>query len=191
MRLAITLLAAAALVAPVGAQEVDRSQINRIIDEGFNRSEVMETAHHLTDRIGGRMTNSPQMRQAEAWTQQRFREWGLSNVHAEGFPFGRGWSINRASARMTSPRVVKLGIIPVAWTPPTNGTLTAPIIIAPMDEEEDFAKWRARLAGKIVLVSQPDTGSEPGEAPFERLSGEALGKLDEYRQPTYSPAAIQ
>jgi hypothetical protein len=191
MRLTLAILAAAALIAPASAQEADRGQINRIIDEGFNRSEVMETAHHLTDRIGGRMTNSPQMRQAEAWTQQRYREWGLGNVHAEGYPFGRGWSINRASARMTTPRVVELGIIPVAWTPATNGTLTAPIVVAPLSKEEDFAKWRGKLAGKIVLVSQPDTGSEPGEAPFERLSGEALGKLDEYRQPTYSPVAIE
>ncbi len=191
MRFVAAALIASLIVSPAAAQDVDRGQINRIIDEGLNRSEVMETAHHLTDRIGGRMTNSPQMRQAEAWTQQRFREWGLSNVHAEGFPFGRGWSINRASARMLSPRVIELGIIPVAWTPPTNGTISAPIVVAPIDEEEDFAKWRGKLSGKIVLVSQPDTGSEPKEPPFKRLTSEDLGKLDEYRQPTYSPAAIE
>ena len=191
MRLIVAALASVSLALPAAGQEVDLGQVNRIIDEGLNRSEVMETAHHLTDRIGGRMTNSPQMRQAEAWTQQRFREWGLTNVHAEGFPFGRGWSINRASARMTSPRVVELGIIPVAWTPPTSGTLSAPIVVAPLEKEADFAKWRGKLSGRIVLVSRPDAGSEPGEAPFKRLSAEDLGKLDQYRQPSHSPAAIE
>ena len=72
MRLALALLAAVstaaiALSAPAAAQ-VDRSTVNRILDEGMNRSEVMETAAHLSDRIGGRMTNSPAMREAERWT---------------------------------------------------------------------------------------------------------------------------
>src|SRR5690349_11298716 len=114
MRLLTVLLLSApiVLVQPAAAQQVDRTQINRVLDEGMNRSEVMETAAYLTDRIGGRMTNSPQMRQAERWTQQRFRDWGLSNVRAEGFEFGRGWSINRSSARMTAPRVLELRSIP-------------------------------------------------------------------------------
>ena len=191
MRHSLAAAAALFIAVPGTAQEVDRSQINRIINEGLNQSEVMETAAHLTDRIGGRMTNSPQMREAERWTQQRFRDWGLSNVQAEPFRFGRGWSIVRSSARMTAPRVLELGIIPIAWTPPTNGALSAPIVVAPIDEEEDFAKWRGKLSGRIVLVNQPDTGSEPKEVPFQRLSGEELGKLDEYKQPTYSPAAIE
>ena len=124
MKRALLLAAAAAcLSVPAAAQENDRTAINRILDEGMNRSEVMETAHYLTDRIGGRLTNSPQMREAERWTQQRFRDWGLSNVRAEGFEFGRGWSIVSASARMTAPRDKLLGVIPVAWTPGTNGTI--------------------------------------------------------------------
>ena len=65
MRLALALLAAvstASIAIPAAAQQADRGQMNRILDEGMNRSEVMETAAHLTDRIGGRLTNSPAMR---------------------------------------------------------------------------------------------------------------------------------
>jgi hypothetical protein len=185
------LLSAALLAHPApAAEEVDRAQVNRILDEGMNRSEVMETVAYLTDRIGGRMTNSPQMREAESWTQQRFRDWGLRNVRAEAFEFGRGWSIIASSARMTAPRAKTLTIIPVAWTPPTNGTLRAGIVVAPMKEERDFDKWRGKLSGRIVLVSHPGAGSEPGEAPFLRLSDDELRKLDVYQQPTYSPAAV-
>jgi hypothetical protein len=187
---AFLLLAAAMAVTSASAEEPDRVQINRIVDEGMNRSEVMATVAYLTDRIGGRMTNSPQMRQAESWTQQRFRDWGLRNVHAEPFEFGRGWSIVASSARMTAPRVKTLTAIPVAWTPATGGTLSAGIVVAPMKEERDFDKWRGKLAGRIVLDTHPGTGSEPGEAPFQRLGDDDLRKLDTYQQPTYSPAAI-
>jgi carboxypeptidase Q len=170
--------------------EVDNATINRIIDEALNRSEIPHTAEYLTDRIGGRMTNSPQMRAAEKWTQAQFRGWSLANVRAEGFDFGRGWSIERIEARMITPRVAVMRAIPVAWTPGTPGTITAPVIVAPLKRERDFEKWKGQLKGKIVLVSDPGEGSEPDQAPFRRLSDEDLGKLDTYVQPTRSEAAI-
>ncbi|MFW8696161.1 hypothetical protein, partial [Mesorhizobium japonicum] len=84
------------------------------------------------------------------WAQAQFRSYGLSNVRAEGFEFGRGWSIVRASARMTAPRPLDLRVIPVAWTPSTNGTISAGVVVAPLSKVEDFDKWRGKLAGKIV-----------------------------------------
>ncbi len=193
MKPALALAAASilALAAPAAAQEVSRTELNRILDEGMNRSEVMETAAWLTDRIGGRLTNSPQMRAAEAWAQQRFRALGLSNVRAEGFEFGRGWSIVSSSARMTAPRLKTLTVIPVAWTPGTNGTISSGIVVAPIDEVEDFDKWRGKLAGRIVLVTQPGTGSEPTEPAFKRLTDEDLKKADAYQMPNYSPADVE
>ena len=173
------------------AQEATRTQINTILDEGMNRSDVMETAAYLTDRIGGRLTNSPQMRAAEAYAQQRFRAIGLSDVRAEPFDFGRGWSIVASSARMTAPRDRKLTVIPVAWTPGTNGPISAPVVAAQLDKVEHFEKHRGKLAGKIVLVSHPGTGSEPTEPAFKRLTSEELSKADTYQQPNYSPATIE
>lgn len=193
MRLAPLLLTACLalpLTAPAAAQ-TERTVINRVLDEGMNRSEVMATAAHLTDRIGGRLTNSPAMREAERWTQQRFRDWGLANVRAEGFEFGRGWSIVSASARMLAPRVLALRSIPVAWTPPTDGAVSAPVIVAPMDEVEDFARWRGRLRGRIVMVTQPTAPRDPTDPPFRRLTGEQLTERNTYQQPNYSPQAIE
>jgi carboxypeptidase Q len=174
---------------PAGAQQVD--DLNRIIDQGLNHSQVMQTAAQLMDGIGARLTNSPQMRQAEAWAQQQFKSWGLRNVRKDGFVFGRGWSIASSSVRMTAPRVMQLTAIPVAWTPSTGGTITAQIVVAPMKRERDFEPWRGKLAGKIVLVTLPDDGSEPGDPPFRRLSEDDIAKLDRYRQPDYDPASIE
>ncbi|QYC09768.1 M20/M25/M40 family metallo-hydrolase [Brevundimonas nasdae] len=190
-RLLAFVSAAALLATPVMAQSVDRVAVNNIIDQGLNHSQVMQNAAYLTDRIGGRMTNSPQMRQAEQWAQAQFRSYGLSNVRAEGFEFGRGWSIVRASARMTAPRPLDLRVIPVAWTPSTNGTISAGVVVAPLSKVEDFDKWRGQLSGKIVMVSLPGTGSEPTEPAFRRLTAAELADRNAYVQPQYSPAAIQ
>src|SRR6185312_17174781 len=83
---------------------VERSIGNSIADEGFNHSEIADTAEYLDDQIGGRLTNSPAMRRAERWTAGKFSAWGLKNVRAEPFDFGRGWWIEAAHIRMVSPR---------------------------------------------------------------------------------------
>ena len=189
-RLLAFVSAAALLATPVAAQSVDRVAVNGIIDQGLNHSQVMQTAAWLTDRIGGRMTNSPQMREAERWSQQQFRDWGLSNVRAEGFEFGRGWSIVRSSARMTAPRPIELRAIPVAWTPSTNGVISAGVVVAPISEVEDFDKWRGKLSGRIVMLSQPDTGSEPSEPAFRRWTDAELRERNVYVQPQHSPMAM-
>ncbi len=182
------LLATCLIATPLAAQSVDRDAVNRIVDEATTRSQVMPIAQHLTDRIGPRLPNSPAMRQAEAWTEAKFREWGLT-ASKEGFDFGRGWSIQRSSVRMVTPRPIQLTAIPIAWTPGTNGTLTAPVIVAPIAKEDDFADWRGKLSGRIVMVTRPDDGSEPGEAPFRRLTSEDLAKADSWREPVYDPAS--
>lgn len=188
-RYLLAAIATIAVVAPVQSQ-VAPSATARIIDEGMNHSQVMATAQHLSDVIGPRMTNSPGMRKAESWTAEKFSEWGLKNVRREGFDFGRGWWIERSSVRMVSPRPIQLTAIPIAWTPATQSALTAPVIVAPMKTARDFAKWRGKLAGKIVLVSEPGTGDEPDAPAFQRLSDEDLVKLDTYEQDKYDPAEL-
>jgi carboxypeptidase Q len=165
--------------------------INRIADAGFNHSEVTDTAAYLADQIGGRMTNSPAMRRAERWTQERFRQWGLQDVHTEAFDFGRGWWIESSHVRMVAPRALELRGIPVAWTPATQGSLTAPIIVAPMASEKDFPDWTGKLAGKIVLVSWPAPPTDDGEAPFRRYADGDIAKLDRYVEPVSDPEARQ
>ncbi|GAA0869806.1 M28 family metallopeptidase [Brevundimonas basaltis] len=189
MRLAALLSATAiafAVPATVSAQEVDRVAVNRIIDQGFNHSEVMETAAHLTDRIGGRITNSPQMRETERWTQQWFRDRGLSNVRAEGFEFGRGWSMVRSDVRMIAPRPLELRAIPVAWTPGTDGTVSGEVILAPMSRVADFDKYRGKLAGKIVMISEPTDAEDPTSPQFRRWTDDELAGRTGYNQPTHS-----
>jgi carboxypeptidase Q len=183
--------AAAATNPTPASPSVVTNALNRIADEGFNHSEVPLTAEYLSDQIGGRMTNSPAMRKAEHWTQSKFSGWGLKNVHTEAFDFGRGWWIESSHVRLVAPRPLELRGIPIAWTPATNGPLSAPIFVAPMNSERDFADFKGKLNGKIVLVTWPGPQKDDSEAPFQRLTDAEVGKLDKFQQPTFDPEAVK
>jgi len=192
-RLLIAAAAAGALLPAASSAQRERAPaapapapLARIIDQGTNHSQVMPIVQHLTDVIGPRLTNSPQMRVAEAWTAAKFAEWDLT-VRREGFAFGRGWSIERSSVRMVQPRALQLTAIPVAWTPAAD--VSAPIVVAPMRREEDFAKYRGQLRGRVVLLTRPDDARDATEPAFRRLTGEDLAKLDRFQQPRYDPDA--
>src|ERR1017187_8068744 len=51
--------------------------IERIRDEGLNRSHVMETLSYLCDVIGPRLTGSPELKRANEWTRDKMTSWGL------------------------------------------------------------------------------------------------------------------
>lgn len=177
--------------AAAAAAPVDAVTLNRIADAEFNHGEVVETAAYLADQIGGRLTNSPAMRAAERWTQERFKAWGLKNVRTEGFDFGRGWWIEYSHVRLKTPRPLELRAIPIAWTPATNGPLSAPIIVAPLRTERDFADWRGRLAGKIVLVTWPEPPKDATAAPFTRLNDSDVARLNHFSEPNFDPEEKQ
>lgn len=190
---AAALLASAVPFAAQAAPDGDSAAIARIIDEGMNRSEAMTTASALMDRIGPRLTNSENHRKAESWAMDLLRQRGLANVHVEPFDFGVGWNLDSYSVAMVSPRALPLTAIPVAWSPGTNGTVQAPVVIAPMSREEHFAEWKGKLAGKIVLVSLPGQTSESKGPVFQRFTDAEIAELDTYTKPVFDPdaAALQ
>lgn len=90
------------LVAPTAALAANLDVANQIRHEGLYQSEVMQTLEHLTDKIGPRLTNSPQMREASRWTLQQLKDWGLKNGQLHAFEFGRGWSSEASSITLTA-----------------------------------------------------------------------------------------
>ena len=187
MAIALVCAAAAGRVSAAPAENPDAAVVARIVDEGLNRSEVMRTASDLMDGIGPRLTNSENLRKAQSWAMDRVRGYGLSNVHLEPFSFGLGWNLDSYSASLTEPRRLPLTVIPVAWSPPTDGALTAPIVIAPMTREEHFAAWKGKLKGRIVLVSKPGESAETKDGVFHRLNDKEVGELDHYDAPNFDP----
>lgn len=195
MRALPLFLTAAALAAPfpLAAQAIP-TETARIVAEGTTNSEVMRIAQYLTDVIGPRLTVSPGMRRAEDWTAAKFREWGLSEVHKEGFDFGRGWEAKNFSMRMIEPRPIQLTIAPIVWTPGTEGMVRAPIIVAPMPDIASFAQYKGKLQGKLVLISDPEAPKDWEDAPFKRWSDDELANTDTFdftRRPPFNFGARQ
>src|SRR5262249_28800076 len=117
---------------------------------GLQRSKVMEIESYLTDVYGPRLTGSPNIREAADWTQKTMTEWGLSNVHLETWPFGRGWQNQKMVAMAMTPRAFPLIAYPKAWTPGTNGPITGEAVIAVIDNDRDFDTFRGKLRGQFV-----------------------------------------
>lgn len=124
MKPALRLLMVLLCTVSVFAQEpADQATIARIRAEGLERSQVLETFHHLVTTIGPRLTNSPAQRRSVEWTQERLKAMGLVNVHAEPFAFGRGWTLERFSVEMIEPRYQPLIGYPKAGPPrPTDAS---------------------------------------------------------------------
>jgi carboxypeptidase Q len=128
--------------------------IERIIDEGINRSQVMQTLSYLSDVIGPRLTASPGMKRANEWTRDQLTKFGLQNAHLEAWgPFGRGWSLKRFSAQVSEPLDIPLIAYPKAWSPAISGTLNAPIIYVDAKDETELQQFKGKLKGAIVLSS--------------------------------------
>lgn len=153
-----TLLAATVTVvalafpAAQSPEPLDYVMLGRIRDEGLNRSQVMDHIWWLSDVYGPRLTGGPEIMQASEWAIKKFTEWGLANPHREAWQFGRGWTLERFSAHLIEPRVQPIIGYPASWTPGTNGIVTADVIRAQITSEADFAQYKGKLAGKIILT---------------------------------------
>jgi len=127
--------------------------IERIKDEGMNRSQVMHTLSYLSDVIGPRLTASPGMKRSNEWTRDQLTRWGLQNAHLETWgPFGRGWTLKRFSAQVSEPLDIPLIAYPKAWSPAT--TLTAEVIYVDAKDQADLQRFKGKLKGAIVLTGK-------------------------------------
>jgi len=142
------------LVASVGAQEpVDTAVVAKIRAEAFDRGRVLEIFNHLANVIGPRLTNSPAHKRSVQWTQETLKSWGLGNVHAEAFDFGRGWTLDRFSVEMIEPRYMPLTGYPKGWSASTNGPITATPVWLPNPSPGDLQARAGTLKGAIVMTA--------------------------------------
>ncbi len=82
----------------------------------------MQFAGALADGIGPRLTGSPNMAKANAWTRDTLSAIGLSNAHLEDWgEFGMGWQQINTWGRMVSPDPEPLWLQAAPWSPATNG----------------------------------------------------------------------
>src|SRR5262245_66060811 len=74
---------------------------------------------------------------------------------------------------MVEPQVQQIIGSPLSWSPGTKGPVTADVVRVQIANEADFAKYRGKLAGKIVL-------SQPARA-VRMLEGPIVLRMDDPR----------
>jgi carboxypeptidase Q len=158
--------------------QAPKEVIDKIRDEGLNRSQVMNHLSYMTDVIGPRLTNSPGMKRANEWTRDAMAKWGMQNARLESWgPFGRGWSLKGFTAQVTSPQVIPVIAFPKAWSPSTRGAVTGEVVYLDAKTDADLAKYKGQLRGKIVLVSPLRPLKAIDASLSIRISDEALSKM--------------
>src|ERR1041385_1798001 len=166
-------------------EKVDLDMISKIRYEGFRNSKIMEIASGLMDQIGPRLTGSPNVKRANEWTRDKLKEFGLVNSHLEAWePFGRGWANEYTNVRMVSPDVATLIAYSKAWTSGTDGAVRGKVMRVNIRGPQDMAKYRGKLAGKILLVGD-DPEVKPSIEPLsERYNEKSLADIGNYQIPS-------
>lgn len=169
------LLIAAAPAQEQAGDRVDLDTLAQIKTEAYQHSQVMENLYYVSEVYGPRVNNSRNHRAAAEWAMKQMKDWGLKNVHLEKWgPFGYGWQIKKYYGALETPTYAPLIGFPLAWTPGTNGPVTADAVLAPLHSKEDFAKYKGKLKGKIVLIFDPRELAMHTEPEAHRLTDEEI-----------------
>ncbi len=171
---------AAAEVQP--AQEtIDLGMYQRIMDEGFNHSHVVDYASALDDDIGPRLTGSPNLAKANEWTKNQLAAMGCANAHLESWgDFGMGWEQLNTWVRMVSPDPAVFIAQATPWSPSTSGSLTGSVVHVNVQEEKDLDQYKGKLAGKIVLLGDMRPVPPVDKALWTRYTDAELEALTVY-----------
>ncbi len=153
-------LASLSVSASLAQEAVDRDIQWKIRREATDNSQILRTLHFLTDVYGPRLTGSPNLKAAQDWVVTQTTAWGLENAHLEPWTFGHpGWANEKLSVHVVSPVKDSLVAEALAWTPGTNGPVTAQVVqlIAPAAPTKDtlagfLEGHRAAVKGRIAMV---------------------------------------
>jgi carboxypeptidase Q len=162
-------------------ESLDLDMYQRIRNEGLNDSHVMDFAGPLFDDIGPRLTGSPNLAKANAWTRDTLTKIGLENAHLEDWgEFGLGWQQLNTWARMVSPDTAVLILQATPWSPSTPGPVTGDVAFVSIQSEKDLDQYRGKLAGKVVLFGAMREVPSVDEALFERYTDQQLEDLAKF-----------
>ncbi len=162
-------------------EDIDLTMYARIREEGFKHSHVMEFAGALMDGIGPRLTGSPNMAKANAWTRDTLTKIGLENAHLEDWgEFGMGWQQLNTWIRMVSPDSEPLMAQAAPWSPATKGPVTGEAVHIDVQDVKDLEKYKGKLSGKIVLFGAMRSAPDVTESLFHRYTTEELAAMESY-----------
>ena len=138
---------------------INPADVERIVGAAMARNGAMEFLEVLSDRIGGRVTGTPESATAASLILKAVVDAGLGNAHTEQYPIESGWKRGQATARVISPVLQTLFIGSYGWAPGTNGPVEARLVevnISP-DGRLDLPVGNLRDAAVMVNIETRGT----------------------------------
>ncbi|HWX38046.1 MAG TPA: M20/M25/M40 family metallo-hydrolase [Candidatus Sulfotelmatobacter sp.] len=165
----------------------------KILDQvKAGEADLKANLQFLSDKIGPRLTGSPQLDRASHWTIEQFKALGLSNVHLEPWTIANSWTRGPASGRILSPTEAALTLAAAGWSPATNGPVRGPVVGVSYEHLEDLDKYKGKLKGAIILLGRTREMESPGNpmitpwgeetVPVSHPKGEAPYVSGDYRK---------
>jgi carboxypeptidase Q len=116
-------------------------------------SHAFEYLTELSDKVGARVTGTPEAQKAIDWGIAKMRGIGLENVRAEKWQLWRGWKRGSAEAELLAPARRRLRVDAMGWTgsTPAGGVEGEVVAVNLLDLEQEI-KDVSRLKGKVALM---------------------------------------
>jgi carboxypeptidase Q len=129
-----------------------RATVQKIIGDTLVSGQAYEYDRELADDIGPRLTGSANYLKAVAWSEQKFKDLGLTNVHTETFRIDTWEPEPGASGQVLSPVNHTLHLWSYGWSPSTPAKgVESELVYLPSFTEEGVRKMRDQVHGKIVF----------------------------------------
>jgi hypothetical protein len=143
-----------ALATTIAPDSALRAVAARLIEEAERSRDAYEGLSDLCDRIGNRLSGTPQLDSAIAWAAARMRAEGLANVHTERV-IVPVWVRGHESAEMLAPRRHPINLLGLGMSVGTpKGGITAEVVVVDSFPQLDSLGAKG-LRGKIVLYDVP------------------------------------
>jgi carboxypeptidase Q len=156
----------------------DDSVVPKLVREGSDVSRVDADLQYLLDVIGPRLTGSAEMRRANEWTQQKFREYGMDSTALEEWSFGIGWTRGPMTLRMLQPQRRELLGVSWAWSPGTNGPLAGNVVLMDARSLDDYQRrFAGHLAGAWVMLGPAQYVVNAADPPRTRADSDRVDSL--------------
>jgi carboxypeptidase Q len=141
--------------------------LTKIAGEGMMNSHAFEYLTELSDKVGARVTGTPEAQKAVDWGIAKMRGIGLENVHAEKWQLWRGWKRGSAEAELLAPTRHRLRVDAMGWTGSTPvGGVEGEVVAVNLFDLDQEIKDVSRLKGKVGLVVARGTPKKSGDMIF-------------------------
>ncbi len=140
-----------------------RTSLRQLTGDLVLSGQAYELDHQLADTIGPRLTGSANYLRAADWAQERFRSFGLANVHTELWIIPATWEPETAATgHILTPVDHTLHIYSQGWSPSTPaGGVTGKVVYLKSFDRKAIDEQRSEITGNIVFFDRDSAGERP------------------------------